>query len=416
MKKLYTLLFVFMAALSASAEDYEVEAAAGVQPTEVTFTFNESLHAVGTKLTDPTGAFTNETFTVDNVALQVTAGSALSAIYADANRGTCLAIYPLYGMMGITAPEGYALTKIEFTQAGSGDLNMTPMVGTVNDHIWTGNADVVYFTMPQKVGTAYLSKATVTLAAKNTETVTATIDYTECANIAAFNALESGTPAKVTLTNAEVTGISANGNGTAWIQDATGGCWIQYCSLIEGLKEKTKVNGTVYVIARANSGNMQMKDVIDTPKSTLSSETIVEYTMVEGTLAEVNIAANKNKVVKIKGASLTMTSATAGTLTQGEKTIDVNNGTATANQQLHKIENWTNGTTMEDITIVAILVGKSDTANQLLPISITSNASGISEVNAADIKDVQIYNLQGIRMNSLKRGLNIVNGKKVMVK
>lgn len=390
--------------------------AAGVQPTEVTFAFNESLHKVGTKLTDPEGFIFNETFTVDNVALQVTAGSAQSAIYADNNRGTCLAMFPMYAMMGITAPEGYAVTKIEFTQAGSGNLNMTPMVGSVDDHTWTGNADVVYFTMPQKTGTAYLAKATITLAEKNAETVTAQIDYTECANIAEFNALEDGTPAKLTLTNAEVIGISANGYGTAWIQDATGGCMAQYTSIIGSLQEKTRINAVFYTIVRKNSGNAQMKEAIHSQDGSIAIEYINEYTTAEGTLAEVNVTANKNKVVKISGATLTMTSATAGTLTQGDATIDVNNGNETANQQLHKIENWTKDTTLENITIVAILTGKSDTVNQLLPISITEGTNGISNVNAANVKGLQIYNLQGIRLNSVQKGLNIVNGKKVVIK
>ena len=390
--------------------------AAGVQPTEVTFAFNESLHKVGTKLTDPEGFIFNETFTVDNVALQVTAGSAQSAIYADNNRGTFLAMFPMYAMMGITAPEGYAVTKIEFTQAGSGNLNMTPMVGSVDDHTWTGNADVVYFTMPQKTGTAYLAKATITLAEKNAETVTAQIDYTECANIAEFNALEDGTPAKLTLTNAEVIGISANGYGTAWIQDATGGCMAQYTSIIGSLQEKTRINAVFYTIVRKNSGNAQMKEAIHSQDGSIAIEYINEYTTAEGTLAEVNVAANKNKVVKISGATLTMTSATAGILTQGDATIDVNNGNETANQQLHKIENWTKDTTLENITIVAILTGKSDTVNQLLPISITEGTNGISNVNAANVKGLQIYNLQGIRLNSVQKGLNIVNGKKVVIK
>ena len=389
---------------------------AGTQPTEVTFAFNESLHKVGAKLTDPEGFIFNETFTVDNVALQVTAGSAQSAIYADGSRGTCLAMFPMYAMMGITAPEGYAVTKIEFTQAGAGDLNMTPMVGNVEDHTWTGNADVVYFTMPQKQGTAYLAKATITLAEKNSETETAVIEYTECENIAAFNALEEGTPAKVKLTDAEAIGISANGYSTGWLQDATGGCVAQYSTLVAAMQEKAKLNGYVYTIARKNAGNVQMKEAIHTQQSNLTVEIVNDLTVIEGTLAEVNIDANKNRLVKISGATLAMTSATAGTLTQGDVTIDVNNGNETSNQQLHMIENWTKDTTLENITIVAILTGKSDTVNQLLPVSISANASGISNVNAADVKGVQIYNLQGIRLNSVQKGLNIVNGKKINIK
>ena len=397
----------------------EAIVAADTQPTVATFDFsNGSLMTPGTKLTDTAGFIFNKTFTVDNVALQVTAGSAQSAVYKDANRGTCLTMFPMYAMMGITAPEGYAVTKIEFTQAGTGDLNMTPTVGTVEDHTWTGNADVVYFTMPQSQGTAYLSKVTVTLAAKTSETVTATIDYVECDNIAAFNALETGTPAKVTLTDAEVTGISANGYGTAWIQDATGGCLIQYSSLIEGLQEKTKLNGVVYVILRKNSGNTQMKDAIDTPKSSLTAESISDYTMVEGTLEEVNVAANLNKVVKITGASFVATNTTDGTLTQSGATIAVKNGSATANQQLHKItDTWVKDETkMENVTIVAILTAQSATVNQLLPISMIAVPTGINSINATTTESMTIYNLQGQRLNGLQKGINIVNGKKVVIK
>jgi hypothetical protein len=71
---------------------------------------------------------------------------------------------------------------------------------------------------------------------------------------------------------------------------------------------------------------------------------------------------------------------------------------------------------LENITIVAILTGKSDTVNQLLPISITEGTNGISNVNAANVKGLQIYNLQGVRLNSLQKGLNIVNGKKVVIR
>ena len=158
-----------------------------------------------------------------------------------------------------------------------------------------------------------------------------------------------------------------------------------------------------------------MKEAEGTIDSQLTSETISNYGIVEGTLAEVNVAANVNKVVKITGATLEETSATAGKLTQGDVAIDVNNGTETANQQLHKISEWAKDTKLENITIVAILVGKSATANQLLPISITET-SGIHAATA-DVDGRQvIYNLQGVRLNQLQRGINIVNGKKIVVK
>lgn len=389
---------------------------AGAQPTSVTFDFTtDALHAVGTNINDKAGWILNDEFLVDNVLLQITAGSAPSRIFKDTNRGNCLSMYKEYATLTFTAPSGYAIVKIDFTYAGTGTLNFTATPAGLEGNTWTGNAEGVRFL---NNATPYLANAVVTLAPKNDATVAfPAINYTECANIAAFNALENGAYAKVMLTDAEITGMSADGYSTIWLQDATGGCWMQYTTLIEKyLQEGNKVNGFFYVVKRVASGNPQMKEAEDTPKSEFTQTPFGEPTMVEGTLAEVNVAANLNKVVKISGANLAETSATAGTLTQGDATIAVNNGTATANQQLHKIAEWAKDTNLENIDMVAILVAKSTTENQLLPISITTGGTGIAEVNAANAEHVVIYNLQGVRQSRLQKGINIVNGKKVVIK
>lgn len=325
---------------------------------------------IGTALNDVNGNIYNETFTVDGTTLQITCGAAPTKIYVDANRGQNLVTYKDYTTLTFRAPAGMAITNITFTAAGNSNINsMTASSGNITGMSWTGNAEGVRFTQG---ATSYMANAIVTLAVKTTETAALpAITYTECANIAAFNALENGTYAKITLTDAEITGKSADGYSTVFIQDASAGAWIQYTTLNDQLNEKTKVNGTVYTVKRVASGNPQLKEAEDTPNSSVTSTALSEYTMVEGTLAEVNVAANQNKVVKITGASFVATSATAGTLTQGDVTIDVNNGTATANQQLHKItDEWVKDETkMENVTIVAILVAKSASAYQLLPIS-----------------------------------------------
>lgn len=334
---------------------------------EVTFDFtSETIREhIGTAMNDVQGFVYNEVFTVDNVSLQITAGSAPARIYVDANRGQNLVTYKEYTTLTFKAPAGRAITKIEFVAAGTSNINnFTASSGTIEGMTWTGNADGVRF---NQGGTSYLAKAVVTLTELG---ILNAIEYTECANIAAFNALEAGTYAKIALTDAEIIGKSADGYSTVFVQDATGGCWIQYTSLNAKLNEKTKLNGYVYAVARPNSGNMQMKEAEDTPNSEFTVSEISDYTIVEGTLAELNVAANLNKVVRITGATLEETSATAGKLTQGDVTIDVNNGAATANQQLHKIADWAKDTKLENVTIVAILVGKSATANQLLPLSI----------------------------------------------
>ena len=399
---------------------YKVTFTAGSapEPAEVTFDFSDPnfRNAVGEAMTDVKGYIYNETFVVDNASLQITAGSAPSRIYVDSNRGQCLVTYKEYTTLTFSAPEGYAITKIDFTAAGNSNINyFSASTGEIEGMTWTGNAEGVRFAQG---GTSYLAKAVVTLLAKDDATTALpAIVYTECDNIAAFNALEAGTYAKVTLTDVEVTGVSADGYSTAWIQDATGGCWIQYTSLNAGMKEMTKGNGYVYVVKRLVSGNPQMKETEDTPNSEIEGGDIDQYTMVEGTIAEVNVAENLNKVVKISGATLEETSATAGKLTQGDVTIDVNNGIETANQQLHKIADWAKGNKLEDVTVVAILVAKSATANQLLPISIEEGTTtGISDINATAAEQMNIFNVQGVRLNQLQRGLNIVNGRKVVVK
>ena len=392
--------------------------AAGTQPTTVTFDFTSPTirENIGEAMTDTKGYIYNETFTADNVTLQITAGSAPSRIYVDSNRGQNLVTYKDYTTLTFKAPEGYAITKIEFAAAGNSNINnFTASAGTIEGMTWTGDAEGVRFAQG---GTSYLANAVVILAAKNETTTTLpAIGYAECANIAAFNALDAGSYAKVTLTDAEVIGKSADGYSTVWIQDATGGCWIQYTSLNGQLNELTKINGTVYVVKRLTSGNPQMKEAEDTPKSEIAATAISNYTTVEGTLAEVNVAANLNKVVKLTGTTIEETSASAGKLTQGESTIDLNNGTATANQQLYKIADWEQDKKLENVTIVAILVAKSATVNQLLPISVkVEEVTGIASVAENRNEKADIFNVQGVRLNKVQKGINIVNGKKVFVK
>ena len=54
-------------------------------------------------------------------------------------------------------------------------------------------------------------------------------------------------------------------------------------------------------------------------------------------------------------------------------------------------------------------------ASRFLSFSFTDESTGISEA-AAKQNDNAIYNRQGVRMNQFNKGLNIVNGKKVLVK
>jgi hypothetical protein len=154
--------------------------------TTATFDFTDPnfRENIGEAMTDTKGYIYNETFTVDGTTLQVTSGSAPSRIYVDNNRGQNLVTYTQYATLTFRAPEGKAITKIEFAAAGNSNINkFEASSGAIEGMIWTGNADGVRF---MQGGTSYLANAIVTLADKDGATAALpAIAYTECANIAA---------------------------------------------------------------------------------------------------------------------------------------------------------------------------------------------------------------------------------------
>ena len=56
----------------------------------------------------------------------------------------------------------------------------------------------------------------------------------------------------------------------------------------------------------------------------------------------------------------------------------------------------------------------------LMPVSdeavVASTTDGIRSVDVSSSNDTVIYNLQGVRQDGLRKGVNIVNGKKVVVR
>ncbi len=367
---------------------FEPRAIVPVEPEVVTFDFSspDFREGIGDSMSDPVGFIYNEFFTQNELTLQVTAGSAPSRIYSDANRGQCLVTYKEYTTLTFYAPEGKAITKIEFVAAGNSNINnFTPSSGTIEGMTWTGNADGVRF---QQGGTSYLAQAIVTLEAVSATTEKlAEIEYVECPNIARFNALEPGTYAKLTLTDAEVIGKSADGYSTVFIQDATGGAWIQYMSVNQDLPVNTKMNGYIYTVKRNAAGkDAHLKEAEDTPLSMFESTEMEQPTVYTcATIAEAN--EKVDMLVKLEGATFTATSATAGTLTLGEETIKVNNGNATANQQLHMLDDFTKDETWENVTIVGI----NTIAYGILPISIEI----VGETEAGEELNVERYTGMG---------------------
>lgn len=264
-----------------------------------------------------------------------------------------------------------------------------------------------------------MATVAVTVAGKDENTaVLPAFEFVDCANIAAFNALEDGTCARVQISDAQVIGKSADGVTTAWVQDATGGAAVRYSSIVGKLEEGKRVFGSFTV---KKSSNM-MRETEGTAKSeALLQDMEGDYYIVEGTIADINVPENLNRLVKITGAAFAATSATAGNLTQDNATIGVNNGAATAIDALHKIEDtWVKGeTTMDNVTILAILSAKNATTNQLLPITmLEAEPTGITLTEEAkgQMSDVW-FDLQGRKFTKKPtvKGLYIVGNSKIVI-
>ena len=326
------------------------------------------------------------------------------------------------GQMRVTAAEGRAITSIVVkpnytTNSATGatvtNVNWTADKGegtlSTDKMTWTGNATNVRFT---GTGATYLDSIIVVTAPADDNTVTSEADtFTEVATIAEFNALASGTLAKLQLSDAIVSATALGPSRWAiYVQDATAGAHM-YCMPFE-LKANDVLNGFIYVVKNNQTAGsrMAMTELTSTDDFTVTENGTVEP--VEGMLAEVNVAENLNRVVKVEGAFLG-TAATTATLTDSEGTeITVNN--PSSGMSPYVITDSFAGVSYASATVVGILYGTTK-GNSLYPLSIVEKdiADGIATVNASDA-DVEVYNLQGIRLNRLQKGLNIVGGKKVL--
>lgn len=406
--------------------DLTIKRASAEMPDSLVFDFTSDdlvtasgRHIMGSALADTAGYIYSEYWTDDatNTMLMVTAGSAPSRIYEDSKKGKVLVMYKEYSQLIVSSQ--YAIDSIQFTLA-SGKLAVTPTSGTVSGTAWTGNASGIIF---QNEGTPYIQQIVLYF----TEADESTANYglptaTECANIAAFNALDGGTMATVALSGAQVIGVSADGYSTAWLQDATGGCMVQYTSLNAYLADSmylSSADATVY--CRQNSGNAQMKEAMYTFSYGLSFDgEVKDYVFAPktgSTLAEIATDANNNCLVQIEADKFVATSTSAGYLYVGSDSIKVNNGTATGNQQLHSLDDFTKGDTQTNVTVLGILNSaslKNDVRTfQVLPITMTTGTTAIQSVSAVEAAaDAPCYNLLGQPVDANYRGIVIQNGRK----
>lgn len=235
MKRISTLFLVLMALMAlpftASAEEIVFD-----------FTTNNFGFEWASGLSDA-GNVAGEKLTVGDVWITNVNGNTATRLFNTSSRGNHLQVYKEARMV-FHAAEGKYISKIVFeTQTGMKMMAQAGNGSQTNDDeaktsTWEGLATAVKF---DATATGYYNKITVTTATPYTP---AALEYTEVANIAAFNALETGTLAKLSLTNARVNGYYDSFH-TYYVEDETGATEFTLLPIV--LKSGDVLNGFVLV-------------------------------------------------------------------------------------------------------------------------------------------------------------------------
>ena len=240
-------------------------------------------------------------------------------------------------------------------------------------------------------------------------------DVKEAATIAEFNAIENGKVVKLALTDARVNAFN-DLDRSYYVEDASG------ATVIKGvnLTKSTVLNG--YVI-----GTKEITDVdyMNVPSQAYEHSLTVDaswsaYEAAETelvgtpmTIAEAAVQANYGRLVTLSDVEITQIGNGLN-----KQLKDAAGNTIKARDLFGILPDgyeWPAKATSITGVVLYYMTGWF-----LMPISveaIVADATGIETIHNSQftVKN-SIYNLQGIRLNSLQKGLNIVNGKKVVIK
>ena len=418
MKKFSTLFLVFVNLLvfplTISAE-------------EVTFDFqNNNMNLpIGTSEDMNAGNLGGKSVTLSGVTLSfVNSMTMPTRYYLNGTRGNQFQAIA-GGQMRVTAPAGFAVTKVtsvpnEGKNTSTGETTIqcswavTKGGGSLssNKQVWTGNAESVLFS---STGATYLNAVVVELSTVTSETSLRANEpadsYTEVQGLAAYSAVKSDDLVKLVLTNAIVTSGMINGWGH-YVQDATGGAHF-YCTGMD-LEVGDVLNGVVYVKKNVQKMGPRICMTEATNKEGLTITKNGSYEPIAGTIAQINVADNYCRVVRLAGVALKGTSETDATATDVTNTIVINNGKT--NYYPYVIKESLATIDYADATIVGILFGTNSQGNKIMPLSITNNdPTAIQTIQQERPADGGIYyNLSGQRVEHPTKGLYIHNGRVVI--
>ena len=243
-----------------------------------------------------------------------------------------------------------------------------------------------------KVTSAHNTQITKILVWKKGTTVAEEIPVVE--NIAAFNALEKGTKATLTLTEAQVIGA---GNNNIIVKDASGSICLYNTGLTYTLGQI--LNGTITGTVGEFKGYKQLASM--TENDLTATEGTITPTVI--TAAEAAAAPLLSGPYKIENAVVKKDGNNFYIMDGEEKVLQLYNQFKDANITL-----------AEGTFDIEGVVGNYNNV-QFWVTSFSSLPTAISSVKAASVKSA-IYNAAGQLLSAPQKGVNIIDGKKVFVK
>lgn len=235
-------------------------------------------------------------------------------------------------------------------------------------------------------------------------------------SVAEFNAVENGKTVRFNFNNARINAFNPLFN-LAYVEDETGIAELNLKRAGFTVSNGDILNGYILGVKEVKDLDYMgtypdMKENILKKNDYTSSLTFTvtngEVVPAEATIADAAKEGNHGKVMKISGFEVQKIGRFTYAV-QGDAKIQL------ADEFMLYDYGYEWPTNIESIIG---LVTYNGARWEISPLSVESVTTGIRTIStsAIDTDNTVIYNLQGVRMNDLKKGINIVNGRKVVIK
>ena len=325
------------------------------------------------------------------------------------------------GKITLTADQGRAIKGVTFTvqnykffleaQAGNGSLD-------AENYVWTGNATAITFDNENAANQyntqSLLLTMTVTTDDADADTYTPSeTTRTDCANIAQFLALEPGTPALLTLTDAQVNGAYWGGT---FVEDATGA--VQVTASLN-VNRNDVLNGVICLTR--DQDDFDQDHIIPCAASdaltSLDEVTVTSDNQLQPTVMSVDeVASNDNfsRLVKVENVTVTKPGRFYFITTSDGENIQLVDQMNVGDYDLDSFVD-------KAVDITGVLTWNM-TRYAIFPTQVVlAEATAIEQVEAAAVTDGNVYTITGIclghvDLSTLPAGLYIRDGRKHVVR